>query len=64
MMHSQDHEAKAECQVTGRKVGQSAETGIECVSFDLWKLHKEVLPGDQQIHSMCLGEVSHYKDFR
>lgn len=30
MMRSQDHEAKAECQVTGRKVGQSAEKGIEC----------------------------------
>ena len=30
MMHSHDHEAKAECQVTGRKVGQSAEKGIEC----------------------------------
>lgn len=34
------------------------------VSFDLWKLHKEVVPRDQQIHSMYLGEVSHYKDFR
>ena len=56
MMHSHDHEAKSEYQDPGRKEALPAEESTGCFTPDFRKLHKEVLPREQQIHTVCLGK--------
>lgn len=59
MMHSRDHEAKSESvkiQVGRRSSQQKKVLDALHASPDFRKLHKEVLPREQQIHTVYLGK--------